>query len=113
MCENPFVLFVAGRPRALQVDRREQLTITLQPRSSTQLVACMSTKPSYHTHLNTNTLDLTAFTNLLKQEYADLIETSVALRKDSRQLVEDSQLLRTISIRLLLSSNSKVTRRRC
>ena len=50
----------------------------------------MAQKSAYHTYLNSKTLDLGELTNLLKQDYAELIEASAVLRKESRQLTEDS-----------------------
>lgn len=65
----------------------------------------MAQKSAYHTYLNSKTLNLAELTNLLKQDYAELIETSAVLRKESRQLTEDSRLLRRISTALLSSLN--------
>ena len=61
----------------------------------------MSDKPAYHTSPTTSTRDLTALTDVLKQDYAELIKTSVVLRKESWQLRDDSRLLRRINTKLL------------
>ena len=65
----------------------------------------MSNKPSHNRDLHAETLDPTALANVLKQKYAELIETSVVLRKESRQLREDSKVLRRIGTKLFSPSS--------
>ena len=63
----------------------------------------MSSKPTYQPHLN-KSRELIAQANRLNQEYAELRELSLVLRKESRQLSDDPDLLRRFSISLLWGS---------
>ena len=60
----------------------------------------MSADPAHQTQL-TKSRELIATANRLTQEYAELRELSHALRKESRELSEDSSVLRRIGIRLI------------
>ena len=44
--------------------------------------------------------ELIAFADWLKQEYAQLIETSILLRKESKELRDESQTLRRAGVEL-------------
>lgn len=56
---------------------------------------------SYQTNLKDRSRELMELTIRLNQEYAQLIETSLVLRKESRILSEDSDHLRRAGIKLL------------
>ena len=60
----------------------------------------MSSEPSDQIHMN-KSRELIAMADRLTQEYADLRELSRVLRKESRQLSEDSNVLRRMSTALL------------
>ena len=60
----------------------------------------MSTEHSHHTDLN-KSRELIALADRLTQEYAELRELFLVLRQESRQLSEDSNVLRRTSTRLL------------
>ena len=65
----------------------------------------MPSEPPYQTHLN-KSRELIELANRLNQEYAELRQLSLVLRKESRQLSEDSDLLRRFSTGLLWGKNS-------
>ena len=56
---------------------------------------------SYQTNLNDRSRELSEITSRLNQEYAQLIEASLVLRKESRVLSEDSEHLRRAGFKLL------------
>ena len=56
---------------------------------------------SYQTNLKDRSRELIELTSRLNQEYAQLLETSLVLRKESRVLSEDSEHLRRAGINLL------------
>ena len=56
---------------------------------------------SYQTNLKDRSRELMELTSRLNQEYAQLLETSLVLRKESRVLSEDSEHLRRAGIKLL------------
>ena len=60
----------------------------------------MPNEPSHQTHLN-KSRELIALTDRLTQEYAELQQLSRVLRKESRQLSEDSYILRRVGTALL------------
>jgi hypothetical protein len=57
-------------------------------------------EPSNQTDLTDRTRELIEFTCRLNQEYTELIETSIVLRKESRLLSEESRILRRAGLRL-------------
>jgi len=64
----------------------------------------MSSEHSHQTHLN-RSRELIALTDRLTQEYAELQELSRVLRNESRQLREDSYVLRRVGTDLLWVKN--------
>lgn len=64
----------------------------------------MPTEPAYQTHLN-KSQELIAMVDRLNSEKTELLELSRVLRKESRQLSEDSHVLRWISTSLLWREN--------
>ena len=61
----------------------------------------MSNKPPSHIDLSARTLELTAFTRRLRKEYVELIEVSAVLRRDSKELSNDSRLLRGMNNKMI------------
>ena len=62
----------------------------------------MSTQgaPSTYTNLKHRSRELHAFAAQLNEEYAQLLETSLILRQESRELSHESHVLRQALVRL-------------
>ena len=63
----------------------------------------MANENPFHNQRSERALELIDLAQHLNREYAELIQVSAVLKKDSRQLVEDSRILRSSIVRLRLS----------